>query len=202
MAGADPLTEDAILDAALALAAERGWSRIHLHDVAERLGCSPTKIAALVPDMDALGNRLFARARDAMLARGQEPDVRSRPPRARIEACLAAWFDSLAPHRAAARDILLYKLAPLHIHHQAALGVALARTVQWLREAAALSATGRRRSREEVQLTALFVTTLLQWFADRSPNQERTKASRPPSSPVWPTPVDIHKNKSRIFTGT
>jgi AcrR family transcriptional regulator len=168
--------KDAILDTALALAAERGWSRIHLHQIAERLEVPLGDIAAVVPDLDAVGDHLFARARDAMLARGQEPGIRALPSRERIAAALMAWLDALAPHRATARDILMYKLAPVHVHHQAALIVAVSRTVQWLREAAGLSASGFRRSREEARLTLLFTAMLGLWFGDRSPNQARTKS--------------------------
>ena len=132
---------------------------------------------ATVADLDDVGNHLFVRARDAMLACGEQADVRALPPPQRIERVLNAWFDALAPHRLAARDILLYRLQPPHLHHQAALVVALSRTVQWLREAAGLVGAGRRRSREETSLTVLFVTVLPMWLADSSPGQQRTKQS-------------------------
>jgi AcrR family transcriptional regulator len=172
---AGPLSQDIILETALSLAQERGWRNLHLHDVAARLDVPLAAIAAEVSDLDAVCNRLFARARDAMLAEGERPEVRALSPRDRIERVLTAWFAALAPHRAAARDILLYKLAPLHLHHQAGLIVALSRTVQWLREAAGLTAAGARRSREEAALTFLFATTLLTWLTDSSPGQERTR---------------------------
>jgi AcrR family transcriptional regulator len=165
---------DAILDAALALASERGWSDIHLHDVAARMGLPLAEVGRLVPDKDALGNRLFARAAGAMLALGEQSRFRALPAQERIFRAMTAWLDALAPHRAAARDILLYKLAPAHLHHQAALVVALSRTVQWIREAAGLVAAGRGRRREEVRLTLLLLATLLFWFLDGSPGQERT----------------------------
>ena len=165
---------DAVLDAALALAAERRWSEIHLYDVADRTGLSLAEIGRLFPDKDAVGNRLFARAGSAMLALRDEAGFRALPARERIHRAITAWFGVLAPHRATARDILLYKLAPSHLHHQAALVVALSRTVQWIREAALLPATARGRRREETWLTLLFAATLLFWFADASPGQERT----------------------------
>lgn len=167
---------DAVLDAALVLAAERRWSEIHLYDVAERIGLSLAEIDRLFPDKDAVGNRLFARAGGAMLALRDDAGFRALPEQERIYRAIAAWFMALGPHRTIARDILLYKLAPSHLHHQAALVVALSRTVQWIREAALLPATGRGRRREETWLTLLFAATLLFWFADASPEQERTYA--------------------------
>jgi AcrR family transcriptional regulator len=165
---------EAVLDAALALAAERGWSRFHLYDVAERMGLPLAEIGRLFPDKDAVGNRLFARAGRAMLALRDDAAFRALPAEERIYRAITTWFAALAPHRATARDILLYKLAPAHLHHQAAMVVALSRTVQWVREAALLTATERAAAREEVRLTLLFAATLLFWFTDRSAGQERT----------------------------
>jgi AcrR family transcriptional regulator len=167
---------DAVLDAALALAAERGWGKIHLYDVAERMGLPLAEIGRLFPDKDAVGNRLFARAGRAMLALREDAAFRALPAEERIYRAITTWFAALAAHRAAARDILLYKLAPAHLHLQAALVVALSRTVQWVREAALLPASERARDREEVWLTLLFASTLLFWFADRSSGQERSYA--------------------------
>lgn len=167
---------DAILDAALALAGERGWSVIHLHDVAARLGISLAEIRHLFPDKDAIGNRLFARATDIMLALRDQAGFRALPTQERIYRAITTWLGTLAPHRATARSILLYKFAPAHVHHQAALVVALSRTVQWVREAAELVATGRERQREEMWLTLLLIATVLLWFVDPSPHQERTQA--------------------------
>lgn len=167
---------EAVLEAALALAGERGWSEIRLYEIADRMGLPLAEIGRLFPDKDAVGNRLFARAGSAMLALRDDAGFRVLPMQERLYRAIAAWFAALGPHRATARDILLYKLAPSHLHHQAALVVALSRTVQWVREAAQLPATGRGRRREETWLTLLFAAALLFWFADPSPQQERTHA--------------------------
>lgn len=167
---------DAILDAALAHASERGWEEVRLYEVAARLGLSLAEIGRLFPDKDAVGNRLFARAVGAMLALRDDAGFRALPTQERIYRAITTWLGALSEHRAAARDILLYKFAPSHLHHQAALLVALSRTVQWIREAAQLSTTGRGRRREEARLTLLLVATVLFWFADPSPHQERTRA--------------------------
>jgi ubiquinone biosynthesis protein COQ9 len=177
MGAPDPEQQrDAVLDAALALAGERGWGQIHLYEVADRMRLSLAEIGRLFPDKDAVGNRLFARAGSAMLALRDDAGFRALPGQERIYRAITTWFAALGPHRATARDILLYKLAPSHLHHQAALVVALSRTVQWIREAALLPATGRARRREETRLTLLFAATLLFWLADASADQERTHA--------------------------
>jgi ubiquinone biosynthesis protein COQ9 len=173
----DPESQrDAVLDAAVALAGERRWSEIHLYEIADRAGLTLAEIGQLFPDKDAVGNRLFARAGTTMLTLRDDAGFRALPAQERIYRAITTWFGALAPHRAAARDILLYKLAPSHLHHQAALVVALSRTVQWVREAALLPATGRARRREETRLTLLFAATLLLWFADPAREPDRAYA--------------------------
>ncbi len=167
---------DAVLDAALALAQERGWSEIHLYEIADRAELPLAEIGRLFPDKDAVGNRLFARAGSVMLGLREDAGFRALPAQERIYRAITTWFAALGPHRATARDILFYKLAPAHLHHQAALVVALSRTVQWIREAALLTATGRQRRREETRLTLLFAATLLLWFADPAPEPDRVYA--------------------------
>ena len=53
----------------------------------------------------------------------------------------------------------------------------LSRLIQWLREAAHLSAEygTREAEREEIGLTALFLGVLIVWTCDDSDGQERTK---------------------------
>ena len=164
-----------IIDAALALDSEIGWPQIHLHLIADRLGVPLTEIRRYFVDLDAIANAWIERAVRAMLLARNEPGFADLPERERLEVSLTCWLDALADHRDAVRDILRYKLRPAHIHHQASLVVALSRTVQWWREAAALTATGRGREREEVVLTGIFGTTILAWLFDKSPGQVRAK---------------------------
>jgi AcrR family transcriptional regulator len=53
---------DRIVDAALDLGGERGWSNVRMYQVAERAGVPLATIAAEFRDMDALANAWFARA--------------------------------------------------------------------------------------------------------------------------------------------
>ena len=163
---------DDILDAALTLAAEGSWAKVRLRHVADRLGVPLAELRCQVPDLDAVGNLLFARADRAMLSAAAMANFERLPPKERLNLTLLAWLDSLAPYRRAVRQILAYKLKLAHIHHQAALIVGLSRTVQWWREASHLDATGRQQEIEEIGLSTLFVTTLLHWLYDLVPGQE------------------------------
>jgi AcrR family transcriptional regulator len=167
---------DAALDVALAIAREMGWAGVRLHAVADRLGVPLAELSRAVPDLDALGERLFARADRAMLAARETPGFAALPARERLFLALAAWLDALAPHRPSVRAILGYKLTLAHVHLHAALVVRLSRTVQWWREAAHLDAVGRRREIEEIGLSALFVATVAGWLREAAPTGGRAKA--------------------------
>lgn len=165
-----------ILDTALGLAGEDGWDRVRLHKVADRLDIPLQRIHDIYPDLDAVGNALFARANAAMLAAGDAAGYTDLPASERIFLAIAAWLRVLAPHRPAVKAMLRYKAQPAHVHLQAALVVGLSRTVQWLREAARLDAVGRQSQVEEVGLSALMVATLIYWLFDRSEDQAKTRA--------------------------
>lgn len=104
---------DAVVDAALDLAAARGWYAVSMRDLAARLKVDLAALAAQYRDPDAIADQVFARAQAAMLSAG-DPDL---APRDRVERALWRWFDALAPHRKAAVAMLRAKLHPPHPHH-------------------------------------------------------------------------------------
>ena len=163
-----------ILDATLDLAEETGWEALRLRRVAERLGVPLADVLVHYRDLDAVADAWFRRAWAAMLA-SPPGDFATRPARERLHLVMMRWFDALAPHRAVTGQILAAKLYPSHPHHWVPLIFNLSRSIHWLREAALLDATGRRRQIEEVGLTALFLATLAFWLRDGSPDQARTR---------------------------
>ena len=163
-----------IVDAALDLAEETGWDGLRLRRVAERLGVPLAEVLVHYRDLDAVADAWFRRAWAAMLA-PPPGDLATRPARERLHLVMMRWFDALAPHRAVTGQILAAKLYPSHPHHWVPLIFNLSRSIHWLREAALLDATGRRRQMEEVGLTALFLATLAFWLRDGSSNQARTR---------------------------
>lgn len=171
-----PKLDEAIVDAAIGLADEVGWSAVRLHRVAARLGVTLRDIRAHYPDLDSVADAWLGRADDAMLAVAERADLADAPAPDRINAALTAWLTALGGRRRTLRAMLSYKLEPSHIHLQAALVVATSRRVQWLREAARLDATGSRKSIEEIGLTVLFVATVRRWLGDGSRNSESTRA--------------------------
>ena len=167
----------AILDAALDLAEEKGqWSAVRLHDVADRLQIPPSKVLDHYRDLDSVADAWFLRGLKAMVA-PKPADFLQQPACRRIEICLLAWFDALAPHQRVTAQMLRGKLHFSHPHHWGPMIFNLSRVIHWLREAAQLPAPygTRRASREEITLTALFVATLIVWTSDDSVGQEQTR---------------------------
>ena len=167
----------AILDAALDLAEEKGqWSAVRLHDVADRLQIPPSKVLDYYRDLDSVADAWFLRGLKAMVA-PKPADFIREPAWRRIEICLLAWFDALAPHQRVTAQMLRGKLHLSHPHHWVPMIFNLSRVIHWLREAAQLPAPygTRRASMEEITLTAVFVATLLVWTRDNSVRQEHTR---------------------------
>ncbi len=166
--------ERRIVDAALDLAEEVGWDGLCLRRVAERLDEPLAELLVHYRDLDAVADAWFRRAWAAMLA-PPPGDFAARPARARLHLMTMRWFDALAPHRDVTGLILAAKRYPSHPHHWTPLAFNLSRTIHWLREAALLDATGRRRQMEEVGLSVLFLATLAVWRRDDTPDQARTR---------------------------
>jgi AcrR family transcriptional regulator len=166
---------DRIVDAALELGEERGWSNVRLYLVAERAGVSLATIGAEFRDMDALANAWFARAL-AMVEQIPPQAMADQPAPERLHLVIMRWFDALAPHRAVAGEMLRAKLYLSHPHHWVPLIFDLSRLVHWFLDAARIASTGRERQMAEIGLTAIFAGSLRIWLRDDSAGSERTRS--------------------------
>ena len=173
MTSTDP---GAILDAALALAAQRGWDAVHLHDVAQATGVPLAEVASHYKTKDALVEAWFDRADAALLALPDSAGWMALSARQRLHQAICAWLDALAPHRKTSAHMLRYKFQPEHLHLHAQGAVRISRTVQWIREVARLPAVGWRREAEEAVLTSIFLATFTRWLLDDSADFRRTRA--------------------------
>jgi ubiquinone biosynthesis protein COQ9 len=171
---AESNVRERILDAALELAEQRGWDAVNLGDVARASDVTLRELATCYRQKDDIAEAWFDRADAALLGVHETPAWLALPVRDRLHRAFFAWFEALASHRRTTAQMLRYKFHPEHIHLQA-LGVTrISRTVQWLREAAALSSTGWRRELEEAALTSIFLAAFAHWLNDDSPGSRRT----------------------------
>jgi AcrR family transcriptional regulator len=153
-----------ILDCALQLAEVCGWERLHLFDVAARLGVGLDGIAVHYRDKDDLVEAWFDRADQAMLVRAAVADLNDLSADKRLEELLIAWLDSFAAHRTVTAQMLLYKLEPGHIHLQVLGLLRISRTVQWWREAARRETHHLYRIAEESLLTGVYLRSFVHWL--------------------------------------
>ncbi len=163
-----------ILEAALEIAEKDGWAEASFTRLGRRLGIGLVDLRRHYRDQDAIANAWFRRAQDAMLAK-PPPGFRDLPAKQRLEFLLLRWFDALAPHRRVTAEMLTGKLWLFHPHHTVPMVFNLSRLIQWLRDAAGLTAQGTRRQAEEIGLTALFLATLAVWCRDDSQGQAETR---------------------------
>jgi AcrR family transcriptional regulator len=166
---------DRIIDAALALAEERGWENVRLYLVAERLGIGLNEIGREFRDLDAIANAWFGRARHQLLRLPGEA-VSGRPPPERLHLAMTTWFDALASHHGVTRQMLNAKLYPSHPHHWVPMIFDLSRLIHDFLDVARIASTGRRRQLAEVGLTAIFLATLRDWLRD--PERTRPRLRR------------------------
>lgn len=168
-------TREAIIDAALARAERTSWEAVRLHEVAADLGATLNDIRAQFREKEEIADAWFDRADAAMLECGARPESAELTPAERLERAMMAWFDALAPHRRATRQMIRGKFEPGHLHYQYAALLRISRTVQWLREAAGRDARLPWRAFDETALTGLFVTTFVYWMLDGSAESVRTR---------------------------
>ena len=171
---ATKLDRDAVIDAAMALAEERGWEQMRLHELAAKLDVELGEIGALFRDADAIANAWFARAR-ARLLDLPATEIEGRTPPERLEIAITTWLNALAPYRTVTGQMLSSKFYPGHPHHWVPAIFDLSRLVHWLLDAARIKGEGRLRQIEEIGLTLLVLATLRDWVGDTSETQQKTR---------------------------
>jgi AcrR family transcriptional regulator len=165
---------DRIVDAAIALAEERGWENVRLYLIADRLGVGLDEIGRQFRDLDAIANAWFDRARRQLL-RLPAAAVAGRPPPERLHVAMTTWFEALATHHAVTAQMLDAKLYPSHPHHWVPLVFDLSRLMHDFLDVARIASTGRRRQLAEVGLTAIFLATLRDWLRRPERASERLR---------------------------
>jgi AcrR family transcriptional regulator len=166
-------TRNAILDALLALAAERHWEAISLDDLAVRAGVSLAQLR------NAYDGRLaviadFARRTDQVVLAGIDADMAGEPARERLFDVLFARLEALAPNRQAIRGLAAAArrdpLLALELNRIVAVSMG------WMLTGAGISATGPGGLLRAQGLALVWARVLRTWFEDDDPGLARTMA--------------------------
>jgi len=168
-AKSDP--EKTVIEAAMALARERGWRDLTLADIAAEAGMTLSALYPLYPSKGAILTA-FARRIDATVLAGGGDAGPDEPARDRLFDVLMRRFDALQPYRPALANIA-QDLAcdPLEICCGAKR---LRRSLAVMLEAAGLSAGGCRGRTRLAGLKAIYLIALGAWFRDESEDLGKT----------------------------
>jgi AcrR family transcriptional regulator len=167
--GSDP--GERMLDAALALAADRDWAGIGLAEIAQQAGLPIAEAyAACRSKLDLLA-ALNRRVDAAALATAPEAEG---SPRERLFDLLMRRFDALQPHRQALRSMLRGSLGD----PTALLAApALLDSMAWMLEAAGIGAGGWRGGLRAPVLAGVYLSMLRVFLGDESTDLAATMAA-------------------------
>jgi AcrR family transcriptional regulator len=163
-----------VIDAALELAAEKGWRDLALADIAEAAGLSMAALYAQYPSKSAI---LAAHSReiDAAVLAEADGDGASESTKDRLFDLLMRRIDKLDAHKPG-----LLRIAEDTGRDPLSLVCSLAnleRSMAAMLEAAGLSTSGLRGMLRIKGLSAVYIAGLRSWFRDDSPDKSKTMAA-------------------------
>lgn len=171
-AARDP--ERAAIDAAMRLAAEKGWRHVSLAAVAAELGVPLSDIYRRYPSRAAILAGMARLADRQVLEGGEAPDE-SESARDRLFDVMMRRFDALKPWRdGIARVVEDLPRDPLTM---ACFGFQLRRSMAWMLEAAGIPSGGPAGLAKTKGLAAIHLCVLRTWLNDDSPDLAKTMAA-------------------------
>ena len=169
-----PKTRNKIVDALMALAAERPWDEVTLALIAERADVTLAALRAAYDGRLAIVAD-FTRRIDERVLEAVDLDMKGEGLRERLFDVLFSRFDHLDPHKPAIRN--LGKAA----RHDPLLALELNRIVvgsmAWMLSAAGISATGGRGAFRAQGLALVWARAMRVWLKDDDPGRARTMAA-------------------------
>ncbi|HEV7369850.1 TetR family transcriptional regulator [Arenibaculum sp.] len=162
-----------VVDAAMKLAAERGWRDLTLAEIASAAGTTLSGLYPIFAGKPAVLAELGRIADEAMLADGGADDPEETP-RDRLFDVVMRRFDALAPYRPGIRRVIAE--LPGDPVPGLLLLPGIGRSMAWALEAAGLRSDGWRGLARVHGLTAIYARVFRVWLDDESPDLARTMA--------------------------
>ena len=161
-----------LLDAALTLAASRGWRALTLSAVAKEAGVPLSRVHGVFPSKWAILDAFTDRVDETVLAR-PAPDA-GESARDRLFDVLMRRFDAMQPHKPAvvamAHDLGREPLAAFCAWPR------LIKSMAWMLEAAGLDSAGLVGLVRTKGLAVLYLAAMRAWLSDDSADLARTMA--------------------------
>ncbi len=165
---------DAMIDAAMRLAAERGWAEISLGEIAEAAKVPLSQAAPQVRSKAEILRALSRKLDAAVLAAHGEPSFADESPRDRLFDVLMSRFDALLPYREGVASVL--RELPAQPAMAMALLPGLDRSMGWMLEAAGISADGPWGQLRRLGLAGVWLAALRVWVRDDTADMAKTMA--------------------------
>jgi AcrR family transcriptional regulator len=167
-------TRQAVYGAAMRLAAEQGWQRTTMGEIAAASGRNLATLHEIAIDKAAILTGITEEADRAVLRAAADLTL-DDPARERLFDVLMQRFDTLRPYRAGLRAVLRdFGGDPVAA---AALLGALGRSMAWMLEAAKVPAVGPLAPLRIAALGALYAASFRTWLSDEGEDSPRTMAS-------------------------
>jgi AcrR family transcriptional regulator len=163
-----------IIDAFMALLAEKSFERIGFADIGTAAAVSLSDLRGAFPSTLAILAAQIRETDRAVLA-GGDADMAEEPPRERLFDVLMRRLEALAPHKAAVRSLM--RSASRNPGLALALNSLGVRSQQWMLTAADIGASGPRGMIRAQGLALLFASVLRTWVDDEDPGLARTMAA-------------------------
>ncbi len=164
---------DRIIDAAMSLAAQSRWREVTLANIAAEAKISLAQMHELFRSKPAIVAALGDRVDRAVLA-GTEADAGTEPVHDRLLDVLMRRLEALAPHKDGIASIL--RAAACDPAAAICASPGMLRRMAWCLEAAGVSSAGVAGRIRAKGLAAIYLSTLVVWLRDDSPDQGRTLA--------------------------
>ncbi len=164
---------DAVINAAMALAAEHDWDEVRLSDIAAQAGVTLAEMRAAFESKTAIVYGLMRRTDKAVLE-GDDPEMAGEPARDRLFDVLMRRFEALAPYRAALRSIMRAYRNDVFAASQ--FNARARRSMKWMLESAQIDATGRMGEVRAQGLVLVWMRTMRVFLRDKDEGLARTMA--------------------------
>ena len=162
-----------IIEASMKLAAEKGWRRVSLADVATEAKLSFSEIYQHCPSKPAILDALARQTDAAVLA--DITGVSDEPAHDRLFDILMRRFDALAPYKDGIRAVV--RDAPRDPLSTMCAGPQLLQSFGWMLVAAGISNRGVRGLARTKGLILVWFATMRTWLNDTDPDLGQTMAA-------------------------
>lgn len=170
-----PEPREALIDAALALAATRDWRSVTMAEIADEAGLALPRALGLYSGKDRVLAGFFERIDDAVLAGTPLRRDDGESVRDRLFDVMMQRFDALDGHKAALGNLLDH----LRVRPMAAVcqGCRLLRSMRLMLETAGVDTSGLPGRVKAKGLAAVYLNAMRVWLGDDSDDQAATMAT-------------------------